>query len=1023
MMEPLILTPPGFTELEIGPNGPESSYKGFVLHGPEYPNSPIVVWKTSDDFDAHPHHEEGLEAMGLVKKVNERYNAFWSEQGSEPTFVYPGSDVDLVRDALNLTNSDWSDGDWSFDSDLDVTAAFQTITTPLNEMINEINGRGWEVGKIEWGDGGYVARATNPHSEELEATGPTEQTAIGNLLSKVMRRETARQGSVRAAGWDSSFSNSMEEIAKAYVAAPTYDPNAAAAWKELADDSMRRIEVLADQIQIEYTPEPEPYETPQEMCEDVHKNQHIFVSTANSIHPVWTAEQNAAFRAVHDVLGHCVSGGDFGWEGENKACAAHFPLLSSLAQKALFTECIGQAAAAAYYRSFMPQKVCFLDDFLGEVQDEENSIGQGVHPSQSLAPVEMPSIEPSQMEGLSWATQVPSTDFTGALPVFGANLNRDPNYEWQSGVDPMPNNPYIWSEGDTDPIDIYQTQELANKLQTDWADAIHPDGTPDYDRMKQAIVGAFRAVLLSPRKDLKWNAVHYQDLMNVPASVTDPKVYWDTLDERRESWNQARGFASGSHKAYWKAEQTLKAIIRSMNDDLSIQEADQIAEREILNMRAEEEARLLSDPKSEKWDAQELENQVSKALDKRLNAIIKPKQEKFDVEQLSFEGAVEPVQVDFEGKEAGKYGAFMYSHLKAIAQISYHADELLDAAVDDVQEYGGAGHHFRNTVLQLQIPGVGPKVASLAWLLLQPVTSELATIDSHMMEALGHDYSEMNDRDYYKYERELRTGRDAAGYGHVPLGQFQWGMWDYKRSGPGSHQDHSPLRPLNPTPHDQVQWEQKLPVQEQWMPPEWWEATGDARAEAARRWDGEVSPQFARDVIPRLSKLSYRGWGPLKSFNHWWERRRETKHRKFTISGDSRILAEYALGEKLARGKLSKYVSEHRDDIRGDWKKFKKAILKEYDHLKELRKYYSSVENAKIPWVVFNNEVFVGQQGGTFMGLARDNLGLSTMDVWQKLPEASFSVGTFDPTTRAITSPEALDPNQEASILQALVNR
>jgi hypothetical protein len=71
MMEPLILTPPGFTELEIGPNGPESSYKGFVLHGPEYPNSPIVVWKTSDDFDAHPHHEEGLEAMGLVKKVNE----------------------------------------------------------------------------------------------------------------------------------------------------------------------------------------------------------------------------------------------------------------------------------------------------------------------------------------------------------------------------------------------------------------------------------------------------------------------------------------------------------------------------------------------------------------------------------------------------------------------------------------------------------------------------------------------------------------------------------------------------------------------------------------------------------------------------------------------------------------------------------------------------------------------------------------------------------------------------------------
>jgi hypothetical protein len=57
------------------------------------------------------------------------------------------------------------------------------------------------------------------------------------------------------------------------------------------------------------------------------------------------------------------------------------------------------------------------------------------------------------------------------------------------------------------------------------------------------------------------------------------------------------------------------------------------------------------------------------------------------------------------------------------------------------------------------------------------MTSQLATIDTHMMDVLGHNYEkEMNNRDYFKFERELAAGRDAAGYGHVPLGAFQWGM-------------------------------------------------------------------------------------------------------------------------------------------------------------------------------------------------------------------------------------------------------
>jgi hypothetical protein len=91
-----------------------------------------------------------------------------------------------------------------------------------------------------------------------------------------------------------------------------------------------------------------------------------------------------------------------------------------------------------------------------------------------------------------------------------------------------------------------------------------------------------------------------------------------------------------------------------------------------------------------------------------------------------------------------------------------------------------------------RIPGVTPKVASLAWMHLNPYGSQLGVLDPHVMETLGHQYSDLNDRDYFKHERELAAGRDAAGYGHVPLGQFSWGMRDYKTGGPGFHQDFSP---------------------------------------------------------------------------------------------------------------------------------------------------------------------------------------------------------------------------------------
>jgi hypothetical protein len=104
------------------------------------------------------------------------------------------------------------------------------------------------------------------------------------------------------------------------------------------------------------------------------------------------------------------------------------------------------------------------------------------------------------------------------------------------------------------------------------------------------------------------------------------------------------------------------------------------------------------------------------------------------------------------------------------------------------------------------------------------------------------------------FERELAAGRDAAGYGHVPLGQFQWGMWDLKRSGQGTHSDHSALKVLNPTPHDAVDWAAKMsmPRGESWqkIAPDWWRNTQPFRDAVADDWDKNIAPYTPQNQIP-----------------------------------------------------------------------------------------------------------------------------------------------------------------------------
>lgn len=192
-------------------------------------------------------------------------------------------------------------------------------------------------------------------------------------MDDTARMFTRRPRISKVAAWNDHFVNQIKPIADAYEQMPMYDPDAAEAWQELANDSVRRAADIGRRLNVSVTDNPEPYADHQAMFDDINRG-NLQVSRANSEHPIWTPEQNVAFRTVHDVEGHYPSGGDFGWEGENKACGAHFPTLSPNAQRALMTECLGQTGYAIDRGGFGPQKVGFMDEHLQPAQQSYNQV-------------------------------------------------------------------------------------------------------------------------------------------------------------------------------------------------------------------------------------------------------------------------------------------------------------------------------------------------------------------------------------------------------------------------------------------------------------------------------------------------------------------------------------------------------------------------------------------------------------------------------------------------------------------------
>jgi len=258
---------------------------------------------------------------------------------------------------------------------------------------------------------------------------------------------------------------------------------------------------------------------------------------------------------------------------------------------------------------------------------------------------------------------------------------------------------------DEDPLDLQGKQPVFQSMDTQW-------WTLPPEQGKQAVINAFRATMLSPRMNLKGNAVLYQSLMHVDPNESNPDVFENTIRDLKSRWD-AQGQTSIGQ------------------DPSSVLPLDDIL--------------------------------------------------------------------------SGKFQPGIWTNIRRLALLGPFADELYKAALTDVFQYGGTGHYFRNAVLSMNIPGVKAKVASFAWLALAPMSSELGTIDVHMMRHLQQpEDAPRNTQHYLQLEDQLRQERDQQ-YPDTPLTQYQWGVWDKRRT-PGYHQDHSPLRPVDPTPYTDVQW-------------------------------------------------------------------------------------------------------------------------------------------------------------------------------------------------------------------------
>lgn len=172
------------------------------------------------------------------------------------------------------------------------------------------------------------------------------------------------------------------QIAGAHDRMPEFSRAALPAYHQMREETMRQFDHMTRPtskggmgLNVEVTPH-DPYgsrgvdSVVGEFRDDVVNNNRVKVmSTATTGgHPVFSNDENDAFRAVHDVFGHLGSGRGIDFDGEEGAFQKHSRMYSPFARQAMATETRGQNSALRAHGSFQDQKVGILPAHMQSLQ-------------------------------------------------------------------------------------------------------------------------------------------------------------------------------------------------------------------------------------------------------------------------------------------------------------------------------------------------------------------------------------------------------------------------------------------------------------------------------------------------------------------------------------------------------------------------------------------------------------------------------------------------------------------------------
>ena len=131
-------------------------------------------------------------------------------------------------------------------------------------------------------------------------------------------------------------------------------------WKNDFSGNKNYIEEFGKRFPVKYYKGGQPYDTAQQMTNDVKKNGRMLVSIDFGGHPIFSNIDNCYFRAVHDYIVHIGGGFNFSGKGEIQAYNKHAKLAPKIAKPALFTEVVGQASYSITFGNFPTQKIAIM---------------------------------------------------------------------------------------------------------------------------------------------------------------------------------------------------------------------------------------------------------------------------------------------------------------------------------------------------------------------------------------------------------------------------------------------------------------------------------------------------------------------------------------------------------------------------------------------------------------------------------------------------------------------------------------